>query len=311
MVDRWAFIVNPTAGNGFAGEYVSKLREKMAEFKIDGEIVLTERQGHASDLAAEFLSKGFQYIIAVGGDGTFNEMCRPLLNHPRVTVGIVPAGTGNDFVQILGFPDRFKEEHWATFFKHHAIAMDAGTCNGNCFLNGLGIGFDAQVAAENYKDDGQIKKSGKDKYIWHILKTLLFYKELQAEIEYGDMRERSSSFMTTVAIGRRFAGDFFITPKAIANDGLFDVCRIKELSLAQRLKILLAVPKGAHLNDPSVEYFQTDHLRMAFDEKIPYHVDGEIFFDTSFDVQLLPAALNVLYNPHGQHYFNSPQKMNS
>ena len=133
-----------------------------------------------------YLEKGFSYIIGVGGDGTFNEIARPLVNIKDVIAGLIPAGTGNDFIQILGFPDRFGENDWDIFFKINVIAMDAGLCNGMMFLNGMGLGFDAQVAAENYTEPGKVKKGGKHKYIWHIVKTLLFFQEKRMTIINGN-----------------------------------------------------------------------------------------------------------------------------
>ena len=101
-----------------------------------------------------------------------NEVASPLIHQKHICTGLVPAGTGNDFIQILGFPDRFKQEHWDIFFAEHRISMDAGKVNGMYFLNGMGLGFDAQVAAENYIEPGKVARgSGKGKYLWHILKT--------------------------------------------------------------------------------------------------------------------------------------------
>ena len=92
------------------------MRRKLREYGIDGEILLTERSGHAAELSKSCYDKGFRYIIAVGGDGTVNEVARPLINKADVITGVIPAGTGNDFIQITGFPDRFSESDWETLF---------------------------------------------------------------------------------------------------------------------------------------------------------------------------------------------------
>lgn len=301
--DKWIFIVNPIAGNGFAGTLVPEIEKMIASHGINGEITFTERIGHATELSEAYYKKGYRFIISVSGDGTLNELARPLVNKKDVTIGIIPAGTGNDFIQILGFPGRFGPEEWDIFFHRNSIDMDAGTVNEKIFLNGMGLGFDAQVAAENYSETGEVKKGGAHKYIWHIVKTLLFFREKKMKvISEGDQHE-SDCFINTISIGRRFAGSFFLTPKAIANDGLLDVCSIRKLNLFQRFRLLLKVPKGDHITDKRVRYFQTPSLNIDFTERVPFHVDGEINFATSFNVKVLPAALNIIYNPDGNHFF--------
>jgi YegS/Rv2252/BmrU family lipid kinase len=301
--EKWIFIVNPIAGNGFAITLVPEIEEMISKYNIDGEIVLTERIGHATELSKMFYEKGYKYIISVSGDGTLNEVARPLINKKDVVIGIIPAGTGNDFIQILGFPNRFGEKEWETFFSRNIIAMDVGVVNDMIFLNGMGLGFDAQVAAENYTETGEVKKGGAYKYILQIIKTLLFFKEKRMIVLSEGNQHETDCFMNTVSIGRRFAGSFFLTPKAIANDGLLDVCSIKRLKLFQRFKLFLQVPKGEHIKDKKVNYFQTQAVNIEFTEKVPYHVDGELNFSKKFNVTILPGAVNIIYNPDGNHFF--------
>ena len=300
---EWVFIVNPIAGNGYGKTIVPKLREMILKHNVDAEIIFTERSGHASELSEFYFKKGFKYIIAVGGDGTFNEVSRSLINKKDVTTGIIPAGTGNDFIQILGFPDRFGDREWDIFFNRAVIAMDAGSCNGMIFVNGMGLGFDAQVASENYTEPGKVKRGSKYKYIWHIIKTLLFFREKRMTVITDAGRHETDCFINTIAIGRRFAGGFFLTPKAIANDGLLDVCMIKKLSLAERFSILLKVPEGKHISDRRVNYYQTKGIKLEFPVEVPFHVDGELNFSNKFEVTVLPEALKIIYNPDGNHFF--------
>jgi len=302
---EWVFIINPIAGNGYANSLKPKLEEMIYKHSIDASIVYSEKIGHAGQLAKNYADRGSKYIIGVGGDGTLNEIASTLLHTPNVTIGIVPAGTGNDFIQILGFPNRFEEEHWDRFFENKTVRMDVGLCNGLPFLNGMGLGFDAQVAAENYVPTGEVKRGGKNKYIYQILKTLLFYKEKRMSVLSEGNGHETDCFINTVSIGRRFAGGFFLTPKAIANDGLLDVCSIDKLSLPERLKILLKVPKGTHITDKKVNYYQTSKIEIEFTHEVPFHLDGELHFSKHFDISILPHALNVIYNPSGPHYFKS------
>ncbi|MBN1406463.1 MAG: diacylglycerol kinase family lipid kinase [Calditrichaceae bacterium] len=300
---NWVFILNPIAGNGFVKKYEDTIKEKLNEFGVDADLVYTQKKGHASQIADVYAKKGYKHIISVGGDGTLNEVVRPLVGNKDVIVGIIPAGTGNDFIQILGFPNRFEDKHWPIFFEQNTMDLDVGTCNDNYFLNGMGLGFDAEVAAQNYEGEDIVKKGGKDKYIRHILKTLLFFKEKRMKFLSDNGNGYTDCFINTTSIGRRFAGGFFLTPEAIANDGLLDVCSIEKLSLFQRFRILPMVPKGTHIKDKNVTYYKTANLDLQFSEKVPYHLDGELFFDQKFDIGILPGALKIIYNPQGPHYF--------
>jgi len=301
---KWVFIINPVAGNGLALSLTDTIREMISKYNLDAEVVFTERKGHATELSKQYADKGYNYIIGVGGDGTMNEVATPLINRKDVVLGLIAGGTGNDFIQITGFPGRFGEKDWEVFFEANVMPMDIGQCNGKIFLNGMGLGFDAQVASENYNEQGEVKEGWKYRYIWHILKTLFFYREKRMTVIANGATHETDCFINTIANGRRFAGDFFLTPEALANDSLLDICSIKRLSLLQRLKILLMVPKGTHIHDKKVNYFQTDKLSLEFPSKVPFHLDGELYFDDHFEVGIIPGALNFIYNPEGKHFFN-------
>ena len=300
---KWVFIINPVAGNGFASTLEPLIKNRIARHNLNADIVFTERKGHAGELSEEYANKGYTYIIGVGGDGTFNEIIAPLVGLKNITTGLIPGGTGNDFIQITGFPGRFNEKDWDLFFEKNVTGMDVGSCNGKYFVNGMGLGFDAQVAAENYTLPGEVKKGGKNKYIWHILKTLLFFREKKMTVMSDGERAETECFINTISIGRRFAGGFYLTPEAIADDGLLDVCSIKRLTLVQRLSILMMVPKGTHINDRKVNYYRTEKLSIEFPSEVPYHVDGELYFSDKFNISLIPVGLNIFFNHTGKPFF--------
>jgi diacylglycerol kinase (ATP) len=301
--EKWVFIVNPISGNCFGKTMVPVIEEQIRKYNIDAEILLTERPGHATELSKISAEKGVKYIIAVGGDGTMNEVARALIGNKQVVTGIIPAGTGNDFNQIPGFPDRFTDKEWEIFLKRNIISHDVGVVNEMIFLNGLGIGFDAEVAAQNYTEEGKVRKGGNDKYIWHIVKTLLFLREKRMKVNSTDSNHEIDCFMNTVSIGRRFAGSFYLTPEAIANDGLLDVCSINKINLFHRFRLLLLVPKGKHIRDKRVHYFKTPAVNLEFPVRVPFHVDGELSFAESFNISIIPGGLNIIYNPDGNHFY--------
>ena len=303
--NKWIFIINPVAGNGFAKNYTEKVKEIIEDKTLNAEIVYTERKGHATEITKDFVENGFDHVIAVGGDGTFNEVAQFLVGVQNVVFGVVPAGTGNDFIAVLGFSERFTSPDWDILLEKNAIKMDVGKCNDKYFLNGMGLGFDAQVAAENYKSDlkKDVKKGSKSKYLWHIIKTLVTYKELDMTVTIDGKGTRSKSFLNTISNGRRIAGGLFLTPDAIVNDGMLDVCLIRELKFFARIKELLHVMKQTHVEDEVVNYFQTKKLLFEFENEVPAHLDGELYFNSRFEISTVPASLNIIYNPIGQHYF--------
>jgi YegS/Rv2252/BmrU family lipid kinase len=303
--EGWAFIVNPIAGNGFGATCVETVKQMMKRHGAEGEIVLTEAKGHATALAASFADRGFRNIVGVGGDGTLSEMAQPLVGRRGVTFGAVAAGTGNDFIHILGFPDRFTDSDWAALFEESTVAMDAGRCNGKYFINGMGLGFDAQVAYANYhmENGGGVRKGSKSKYMWQIVKTILQYHEKDMLLTIDGRTEQRKCFLNTIANGRRLAGGLFLTPRAVADDGLLDICITEPLSIPQRFKELVSVMKQTHLQDSVVHYHQSASIVAEFTEEVPAHLDGELIFGRRFQIDAVPGALRAIYNPKADHYF--------
>jgi len=303
MKEKWAFIINPVAGSGKPLTILQELNKQLDKRKIQAKIVQTKEKGHASILAKELAENNFTHIVAIGGDGTLNEMASALIDFPQCVLGLIPGGTGNDFAQIPGLSEEYQQKDWDTLFKAQTHAIDVGRCNGHLFFNGMGLGFDAQVAAENYEAPGKVKVGGKSKYVWHILKNLLFFKEQKMIIEANGRKNENLCFLNTISIGRRYAGDFFLTPKAFADDGLFDICMVHKLNIMQRVDILGKVPKGEHLSNPKVHYYQSDKLIIDLEKEAAYHLDGELFFDKHFEIDILPGKISFIFNPDGKHYF--------
>ncbi len=306
MGQKWVFIINPIAGNGYSGQQTDKIKSLVKEHSLIADIIHSEYIGHVTELAKDYAEKGYQNIIAVGGDGTFNEAVQSIVDCDDVTFGAVSAGTGNDFINILGFSEHFTDSDWKVFFEGKTIKIDVGQCNERYFINGMGFGFDAQVAAEKNKDM-QVKKGNKSKYLWHIIKTLLFYREKRMRIDVKGEKSENKCFITTIGNGRRFGGGFALTPKAFANDGLFDICFVKEISLPIRLKEMVSVIKGTHIYDKMVKYFQSDKIRIEVDDEVPIHLDGELYFGIIFDVRILPPKLKIIYNPYRNNYLIDPE----
>ncbi len=296
---KWVFIVNPAAGNGYAGKIFPKVKKKIRTFGIRSEIVFSRKKKHATDIAKAFVDRGFSHVIAVGGDGTVNEVASGVVGSDSV-FGVLPAGTGNDFVHVLGFSENFSDDDWCAFSRAQTIRMDVGTCNGNYFFNGMGIGFDAEVASGYERE---YEERGASNYLKHIVKTLLTYKEKPVRVVRNNVEKAASCFIKTIGIGRRFGGGYQLTAKAIANDGLFDICSVEKLSVMQRLRLFPGVRKGKHIENKKVSYYRADELLIESGATVPCHLDGEVFYDNRFAVKLLHRKMRVIYKPAGIHYF--------
>ena len=307
--EGWVFVVNPIAGNGYAGTLVPALKEMMSRHGADGQIVLTRGKGHATELAAEHAARRARRIVGVGGDGTLSEMAQALVGAKGVTFGAVAAGTGNDFIAVLGFPERFAPEDWDALFQAAETGMDVGRCNGRYFINGMGLGFDAQVAMDNFhmENGGEVKKGSKAKYTWQIVKNILFYHERPMRVTIEGRTVEQRSFLNTIANGRRLAGGIHITPKALADDGLLDICMTDPLSVPMRFKELIHFQHQTHLADAVVHYHQVSRATFEFDDEAPAHLDGEVTFGRRYDIDILPNALRVIYKPNGPHWFGKAE----
>jgi len=293
---KWACILNPVAGNGCAARNIETIRSKIKAIDSEAPIVQTERPGHGAILANRLLSDGYDTILVAGGDGTVHEVGSALVDNKDCALGIISCGTGNDYNYMAGFPERFADEHWSAIKLRNIRPFDVGVCNGQYFFNGMGLGFDAAMTAESNLDREKTGKSGNGRYTWIILKTLFGYKEVKRLMSVEENTQNRTSFLTTVAIGRRFAGSYLLTPQAIVDDGLLDICDIDPLSLFKRLQILLKVPKGTHVDEPSVNYYRSRNCKIVFDETVPAHLDGELIFNSEFDISIREKCLNIITN---------------
>lgn len=308
MKEKWAFIINPVAGAGFAAHLAPAVQAQIQKRGLDAEIFYTKARGHATELARQAAEKNFTHIAVVAGDGTFHEAVAGIYDK-NVRFVPISSGTGNDFIPILGFSSHFTEKDWDILFERHEISIDIGFCNENIFINGMGLGLDAYIGAQNYKktknpDDfpGPVKKGPKMKYTFHILKGLFFYRELPVQITVNGKSIEKNILVNSIGIGRRQAAGMMMTPKAIANDGKLDATIVGPQKLFGRLKMFSQAGKNELLSNPAAEFFRSDHFHYEFQKKVFAHLDGEILFSQCFDIKVLKGQLKTYYNPYFENY---------
>jgi diacylglycerol kinase (ATP) len=261
-----------------------------------GELALTEAAGAAEKLAADAATNG-RSIVVVGGDGTVAEVANGILTSgARVPLGIVPAGNGNDYaLRTLHLP-KDPQSALEIALQGRAIPMDAGQVNGRYFVNDMGVGIDANVAAAAERMKRIPFLRGQPLYYTASLRELLFHYNEIPELTVvcdSEASERRLYALVAASIGPTYGGGFRINPRADPHDGLFDVCAIWKPSRLRALRLLTMIQHGTHLNEPEVKLLRAHEVVLEAQRPIHGHLDGEVITAQRFEAHILPGALLV------------------
>ena len=294
MVQVPLVILNPKSNVGRAGRLRKPIEKALIGGK--GELALTKGLRDAERLAREGAASG-RDVVVVGGDGTITEVANGILSAGLpVRLGIVPAGSGNDYAfETLKLPhDPLRALEIALHGEPRL--MDVGQVNGRYFLNSLGVGLDANIAAAAEKLKKYPFMRGQTLYWTASLRELLFHYDLcpRLTVQVDDQPSEQRIFaLAAVSIGPTYGGGFRINPDADPHDGLFDLCTIWKPSLLRALRLLPKVEKGQHLHEREVARTQARSVVMEADRLIHAHLDGEVMRERRFEARIMPAALLV------------------
>ena len=255
---------------------------------------ITSRPGEAEELAAHAGDHG--RVIAVGGDGTVQEVVNGLLatSSPSV-LGLVPVGTGNDLARSLGVPLKL-DAAWEAASAGETRQLDvARATNGagrvRWFASAGGIGFDAQVAAAMAQRRGwQASRAG---YLLTTLAELRRFSNCQVKLTIDDATFEGPVLFIAAANGAYYGGGMQIAPDARVDDGRLDVCVVGDISRLTALRQLPNLYRGTHIRHPAVTMHEGVRLRIEGAPETRIHLDGEPFGGLPLDVELHPAALRV------------------
>ena len=291
-------ILNPVGGRGHGARMRRTLERLLLHGR--GDLVVTTGPGHAEQLASAAAQDG-RDVIAVGGDGTVAEAGNGVLKSGRrVTLGVVPCGSGNDYaLQTLNVPEKFEDAVEIALHGTPTI-FDAGIVNGRYFLNSLGIGIDANIAAAAERIKRYPFMSGQRLYWAASLSELLFHYDRCPEltIQFDDSEQSTRTIaLAAVTVGRTYGGGFRINPGADPHDGLLDMCTLWKPPLVRALRLLPMVEKGKHLNEPEVSHHLIRTAILASGKPVHAHLDGEVLSASRFEVSVVPAALTVRCGP--------------
>lgn len=213
-------IVNPVAGNGRAKASGEQAAAYLREKGIDFVVRLTNHPGHATELAYDAAQRGVDTVIALGGDGTVSETAQGL-KHTRTALGIAPAGTGNDFVKVIGTPTALTSA-LDFIIDHPARPINTGTMNDRFFMNVCGAGIDVMVL--DYAEDAKKYASGIWPYLYGVIRAVKNFHPFKMHIEVDENTILDGDFMIcSIANGRYIGGGIPIAPNADVTDGVFDI----------------------------------------------------------------------------------------
>ena len=276
-----ALVCNALAGVGKS----ILLAEKIAVHLANKKITYVIFKDH---WPADFNS--FTDIFIVGGDGTLNYFIN---QYPHISLPLVifNGGTGNDFHWLL-YGKQTLDQQLDIALNESAKPIDMAKCNDRYFINGLGLGFEGEVAKALV---GKKKYSGKISFLITILKKIFTYHSKNYLIKSSESFVQGKKLLVDISNGARSGGGFHVAPEAKANDGLLDIIIANPINALQRLWYLPVIEKGKHLRLSIIQHFRTSEITIESDQIIQYHLDGEYFEDEKLIIQLLPGKLSFRY----------------
>jgi diacylglycerol kinase (ATP) len=290
-------ILNPVANGGKMQRYRFLLQRYLGQDLTCYRE--TKRVGDACAWAAEAAREG-RPLVVVGGDGTVHEAANGILSSDRrVPLGIVPAGSGNDYAwRTLKLP-RDPEEALELAFSKHVRPVDVGKVNEHFFVNSFSVGLDADIAdAANHLKKYPFMEGERLYYIASLRQLFFGYQRcpwlsFQIDTVGEDFSAEKRFVLLAVTLGPAYGGGFYINPQADPTDGLFDICAIRYTPLLRAMRLLPVVQKGKHAGLPEVMLSQARRLVLESRLPVMMEADGETLLAQHFEVQILPAALLI------------------
>ena len=283
-----AFIVNPISGTKTKNRVTKLIRELLDPQQFSPTVVLTEYAGHATQLAQQFALEGYYAVVAVGGDGTVNEVATGLIG-ADTALGIIPNGSGNGFARHLDISTRANRAI-EMLNSSEVINVDYGIVNDIPFFSTCGIGFDA-IVAQDFADSSRGFKG----YVQSIFKDLFRYKPETYHLEGDGIDVTTKAFLVNFANAGQWGYDAYIAPKASVQDGLLDVAIVSEFSMMEAVGMALrlftkSIDENLHMNT-----IRTKELILTRDNEGVMHIDGTpTIMPAKLHVKIVEDGLKVL-----------------
>ncbi|NQX32848.1 diacylglycerol kinase family lipid kinase [Pedobacter boryungensis] len=283
------FIINPISGGKKKQKIPGLIDTYLDKTKFNPNYSFTEYVGHAAELAEEAANKNYDVIVAVGGDGTINEIA-PKVMQLNKTLGIIPFGSGNGLARFLKIPmDSKKAIQLINAFNTQVI--DAAKLNDKYFFNMAGMGFDAHISSVFAGN----KSRGLKGYIEMGLKEMINYKPQNYQIEIDGKSYTRDAFVISIANSSQYGNNVYISPKSSLTDGLLDVCIVKPFPLYKITLLAYQMIKATTDRSRLVEIIRGKNIKITRVKEDSIHLDGEPYFmGENLEIEVIPAALKII-----------------
>ncbi|MCR8644557.1 diacylglycerol kinase [Paenibacillus sp. N1-5-1-14] len=301
---RARLIYNPSSGREEMRKRLPEILQRLEQGGLETSTHATIGAGDATLAAQDAVERGFDVIIAAGGDGTLYEVVNGIAEREnRPKLGILPLGTTNDFARALSIP-----RHWKAacdlIIGGESRSIDIGKINDRYFINIVGGGSMTELT---YEVPSKLKTMlGQLAYYMKGLEKLPRFKPINMHIKSEEMELHEDVMMFLIANSNSVAGFEKLAPDASLNDGQFDVTVLRKCNLAEFIRIATLVLRGEHLHDPHIVQFRTSHVEIESPDYVQLNLDGELGGILPCVVTNLPSHLDIFIDPSGQSTYMKP-----
>lgn len=290
------FIINPISGGVSKRDIIRAIGDVIDPLRYDIEIWNTRYAGHGAVMASMAAENGVDIVVAVGGDGTVNEVARSLLHTPT-RLGIVPCGSGNGLARHLQIPLEPRKA-LALINEGHSVCIDYGLLNNRPFFCTCGLGFDAEIS---YKFSFS-RKRGMLSYLENIVAELSKYKPQAYTIIDESGQRTYEAFIITLANASQYGNNAYIAPYASLADGLMDVTVIEPFPAVDAPALALALFTGKFRNGSRhIRMFRSNSIRIQREKAGVVHCDGDpMKAGSEIRARIVPAGLNVITDSNAE-----------
>lgn len=286
------FIINPNSGRGRDWrEYRTAIEQFLRAHHLEGRIALTDAPTHATALAREAVREGAALVVAVGGDGTMNEVAQALVGSASA-LGLLPKGSGNGLARHLEIPRRLEEALTVLIPGVGRVEpIDTATVNGRFFCNVMGLGFDASITARF----NRLKKRGFVRYLGAVALEFRRRRVEPVTIECANRTWSQEALIVAVANSDQYGNNARIAPRASIRDGKLDITVISSVNLVSAAPLAVALFRGTIDRHVSCTSARASRFRITRAESGFIHTDGELHeAEAELEVISHPANLNVI-----------------